>query len=435
MPEHFDILVLGAGPAGLAAARTAARSGLTVGLVDEQPAPGGQIGRRPIWLRPSRLRPSRAFRETVDALRSDSRITYFPGERVVACEKGPALVTETPYGCAMLTGGSLILATGARELVLPFPGWTLPGVMALGGLQVLAKGGWPVAGGGIVLAGSGPLLLASARTLRQAGAQIHAIVEQASRQAVLRFLAGLPAWPTKVLQTLAFAPGMLRMGYETDAFVVEALGQGVLEAVRIESRGRRRIVPCSYLGIGMGLIPNVEAARGLGCALEGNPHPAVAVNAFHETSQRGIYAAGEITGIGGAELARLEGAIAGYAAAGNLTRAQALSARRAHWMRFGAHLMRQFALRDSIRQLAEPMTIICRCEDVTLGAIDQVSDAGTLKLLTRLGMGACQGRMCQPALAELRPRYRLGATSGIPRPPLFPARLETLAGLAPGEPL
>ncbi|EQD29904.1 FAD-dependent pyridine nucleotide-disulfide oxidoreductase [mine drainage metagenome] len=374
------------------------------------------------------------FQRTLRRLQANDRITYFRGQRVVDCDPCPALMIESGLGSARLTGGSLILAPGARELVLPFPGWTLPGVLGAAGLQALAKSGWPVRGRRVVLAGSGPLLLASARTLKQEGAHLLAIVEQASRREIVRFLAELPAWPAKAMQTLTFARALARTPYTTDAWIAEALGEERLEAVRIVRHGQSRVVPCDFLGTSLGLIPNVEAAARLSCALNGDLHPSVCVNAYQETSRPGIYAAGEITGIGGVEQARLEGAIAGYALAGDLQRARALAPRRAYWARFGACVSRHFAIRDPLRRLAGPETILCRCEDVTLGEIDAAAGCGSLKLLTRLAMGPCQGRICLAALAEVRPGYGTVTPSGTTRPPLFPARLETLAGQASEEP-
>ncbi len=429
MPEHFDVLILGAGPAGLAAAEILARAGRTVGLVDEQAQPGGQFGRERI-----RQRPGRSGRKLLEWLQHRNGITYFPGHRVVDCDPHPALVTESTRGSTRLTGGALILAPGARELVLPFPGWTLPGVFCAGGLQALAKSGWPVRGRRIVLAGSGPLLVASAHTLRHEGAEILAIIEQAARGSVARFLAGLPTWPAKALQTLGYLPTWARIPYETGAFVAEALGEERLEAVRIVERGRTRIVPCDLLGTGFGLIPNVEAAARLGCVLTPTPHPSVRVDGLQATSLPGIYAAGEVTGIGGVERAQIEGAIAGYAAVGNLPKARALAPKLAHWARFGEAVNRHFALRDPLRALARPDTVICRCEDVTLGEIDSAGGQGSVKLLTRLGMGPCQGRICLAALAELRPGYGTVTGSQAARPPLFPARLGTLAGEPAPEP-
>lgn len=424
MRTHFDVLILGAGPAGLEAARTLARLGQTVGLVDEQADPGGQIGRR-------RIRKRGASRRVRAWLEADPRVSYFPEARVVDADPTPALFLESARGATRLSATRLILAPGARELILPFPGWTLPGVYGAGGLQALAKSGWPVRGRKIVLAGSGPLLLASAHSLLEAGGHILALLEQAPSREVARFLGTLPLWPEKVFQTLGFIPDLLRAHYQSGAWVAEAMGDDRLRAVRIVTREGSRTLACDLLGVGYGLIPNVEVAALLGCALSTELHPAVHVNAFQETSRPGIYAAGEVTGVGGAERARLEGAIAAYAASGEHARAQVQVRRRKRWARFGIGLRRRFAIRDPIRHLAGPETIVCRCEDVTLGEIDAVGINGSRRLLTRLGMGPCQGRFCQPALAELRPAYASGGETSMSRPPLVPTRLDTLAGGSP----
>ncbi|MGO4701366.1 FAD-dependent oxidoreductase [Dyella sp. 2RAB6] len=417
MTERYDVLVVGAGPAGLAAAHTAAAHGARVGLLDAQPRVGGQV-----WRHDVRKPAPRAARAAFETLR---QVTLLAQRSVVASEDG-ALRVETPQGSALLAYGALILATGARELLLPFPGWTLPGVTGAGGLQALTKQGWPVAGKRVVVAGSGPLLLAAAATLRAHGARLVGIHEQASADSVHAFARQLLHWPTRAAQALSLRARLLGVPYRLGSVVRHAHGEEAVRTVEIEDAHGTHVVDCDLLAVGYGLVPNVELAQLLGCALDHTAtHPQVQVDELLRTSVPAIFAAGEACGIGGLAVARIEGAIAGHMAVGNAAEARALLPERERARRFGALLAMHFAPGQRVRALATPQTLICRCEDVPLGALDGYADAREAKLATRCGMGACQGRICGTALAELG---RFPRSAG--RPPLFPARLATLAGLA-----
>lgn len=188
--RHCDVLIIGAGPAGLAAAVAAAPSGAAITVVDDNPAPGGQVWRDGPNV--SLPQPARQLRAALDQHRN---ITVVSGVRVVATLPHRHLLLEDPHTGWRQGYGQLILCTGARERLLPFPGWTLPGVTGAGGLQALIKGGMPVRGERIVIAGSGPLLLAVAASAQAAGAQVLRVAEQASLRSVLRFGAGLLRWP------------------------------------------------------------------------------------------------------------------------------------------------------------------------------------------------------------------------------------------------
>ena len=173
--ETCDVLVVGAGPAGMAAAVAAAASGASVVVIDDNPVPGGQIWRDG----PGASLPPEA-RHWREALARHANIRVRSGTRVVAAPASHELLLEDAEGATRMQWKKLILCTGARELLLPFPGWTLPGVTGAGGLQALIKAGLPVEGERIVVAGSGPLLLAAAATAKAAGAQVLRIAEQAA---------------------------------------------------------------------------------------------------------------------------------------------------------------------------------------------------------------------------------------------------------------
>ena len=407
-----DILIVGAGPAGMAAALAAAPSGARIAVLDDNPAAGGQIWRDG----PQAHLPALA-REHRRSLEAQANIELLPASRVVALAGPQALLVEDPEQGRVIEYEKLILCTGARELLLPFPGWTLPGVTGAGGLQALIKGGLPVAGERIVIAGSGPLLLASAATARDNGARVLHILEQASWSAVAGFAAQLPRWPHKLLQSF----GLLHPGYRASSHVVEALGDGRLEALRLNIGGQLREIACERLACGFGLVPNLQLGQALGCRIE---QGAIAVDAWQATNLAGVYAAGESTGFGGSEKALVEGAIAGHAAVGEREAAQRLWPQRQRWHDFARALNSAFALGDAVKRLARPDTLICRCEDVPLSAVVDHQGWSQAKLASRCGMGACQGRVCGAAAQAL-----FGWQPPAPRPPFSPARIDTLLQL------
>lgn len=407
-----DILIIGAGPAGMAAALAAAPSGARIAVLDDNPAAGGQI-----WRDGPQAHLPPLAREHRRRLEAQANIELLPATRVVALAGPKALLVEDPEQGRVIAYDKLILCTGARELLLPFPGWTLPGVTGAGGLQALIKGGMPVAGERIVIAGSGPLLLASAATAKENGAQVVSITEQASWSALAGFAAQLPRWPHKLLQLF----GLFHPGYRANSHVVEALGDGRLEAVRLNSGGQIREIACDRLACGFGLIPNLQLGQALGCRIDNN---AIAVDAWQATSLADHYAAGESTGFGGSEKALVEGAIAGHAAVGERDAAQRLWPQRQRWHGFASALNATFALRDEVKNLAKPDTLICRCEDVPLAAVTDHQGWSQAKMASRCGMGACQGRICGGAAQAL-----FGWQPAAPRPPFSPARIGTLLHL------
>ncbi|HET9106155.1 MAG TPA: FAD-dependent oxidoreductase [Steroidobacteraceae bacterium] len=414
MTGRYDVLVVGAGPGGLEAARTAAAHGARVGVADMQPRSGGQV-----WRHDVRRGAPRAARAAAAAL---AHVDQHFGCQVIDGDRGELLL-EHERGALRARFDRLILATGARELLLPFPGWTLPGVTGAGGLQALVKQGLPVDGKHAVVAGSGPLLLAAAATLHSHGARVLGIFEQASAQAVSAFARRLWRWPARAAQAARLRLALHGVDYHFAHVVSAAYGEDAVRSVAIEDHaGRQQRIDCDLLAVGYGLVPNVELAALLGCALEPlGAHQRVRVDALQRTTVANIYAAGEVCGIGGLQAARLEGAIAAHTALGDLRSAHRLHASRERARRFAEAVTKSFGLGPRVRALAGPDTIVCRCEDVPLSALQGFTESRAAKLATRCGMGACQGRICGAALAEL-----FQFVPAPPRAPLFPARLGSL---------
>ncbi|VVO05940.1 FAD/NAD(P)-binding oxidoreductase [Pseudomonas fluorescens] len=409
MNEYADLLIIGAGPAGMSAALAAASSGARIIVLDDNPLPGGQI-----WRDGPQAKVPNQARQMRERLHANHHIRHHGGTRVIACSGPKQLLVEDADHGWLIGYDKLILCTGARELLLPFPGWTLPGVTGAGGLQALIKGGLPVQDQRVVIAGSGPLLLASAATAKHSGADVLRIAEQASSSAVAAFALQLPRWPGKLVQSFS----LFDRHYRTGSYVVAALGNERLEGVRLRQQGNIVELACDRLACGFGLIPNTQLGQALGCALDGT---ALAVDAWQTTGQADHYAAGECTGFGGSELALVEGAIAGHAAVGNIAAARQLRPRRARWQGFAKALNRAFSLDPQLKSLAQADTLVCRCEDVPYAALASHVDWRTAKLASRCGMGACQGRVCGGAV-----QYLFDWQPSAPRPPFSPARIETL---------
>jgi D-hydroxyproline dehydrogenase subunit alpha len=414
-----DVIVVGAGPAGIAAAVRAADGGRRVVLVDESPNIGGQIWRH----RPGQPMPAAARRWVARVERSGARV--LAGTSVADAygdaDAGFVLVAERQGSPLTLRATRLVLATGARERFLPFPGWTLPGVVGIGGAQALLKGGMSVAGRAVVIAGSGPLLLPVAASLRAAGARVAIVAEQAPAGRVASFVAGLWRRPGALLDAARYRAGFARTPYRLGWWAIEARGTDAVREVVLTDGRATRVVRCDLLCTGYGLVPNTELPRLLGCATE---RGVVAVDDEQRTSVRGVWCAGEPTGIGGVELALVEGEIAGLSAADALSReGRALLARRARRRRLAESLSRAFALRAELRDAVTHETIVCRCEDVAFGAVRAEWSPRQAKLYTRAGMGPCQGRVCGPALSFL-----CGWPGDTVRAPVAPVALASALG-------
>ncbi|MER6446100.1 NAD(P)/FAD-dependent oxidoreductase [Streptomyces venezuelae] len=459
--DPVDLAVVGAGPAGLAAAVTAAGLGLRVTLLDAGDRPGGQFYRHPApglgAARPEALHhgwPQFAAREAaLRAHESAGRIACLTGHHVwsVLPHEGAwtlhAVAGHAPEERpAVVAARAVLIATGAYERQLPFPGWTLPGVVGAGGAQAMLKGGLVLPGQRVVVAGSGPLLLAVAGSLAAAGATVPAVVEAAAYTAYAGQVPALLRNPGKIVEAAGYGGALARHRVRllTRHAVTEAHGTDRVEAVTVARLdrdwrplpGTARRIPCDALAVGHGLVPQLELATGLGCETRPSPDGtvALALDAEQRTSVPGIWSAGETGGIGGAQLAMAEGELAAHSVAGALPPAR-LVRRRARLRAFAGAMAAAHRPGGGWTGWLRDDAVVCRCEEVPAGRIREAAgelgarDARTVKLLTRAGMGWCQGRMCGPAVAALA-----GEEPAPDRRPLScPVPLRHLAELPPAE--
>jgi NADPH-dependent 2,4-dienoyl-CoA reductase/sulfur reductase-like enzyme len=435
------LAVIGAGPAGLAASLAAAARGIHVTLIDSATAAGGQFYRRPASglgaRRPRALHHQwRTWRRLEQGLAGHleaGTVEYLTDHHVWLVERTGASTGSRPgFTVHALVGrlqersvgvraDAVLLATGGYEKVLPFPGWTLPGVVTAGGAQAMLKGGLVVPGARVVVAGSGPLLLPVATGLAAAGAEVAALVESLDPRRLPRGAGALAAEPGKVAEAVLYAAGLLRhrVPFIPLHTVVEAHGEARIEAVTVAALGpdgrvrpgTGRRIPCDTLAVGHGMVPHTDLAEALGCRIDGTK---VDVDDEQRTDVPGVWAAGEITGIGGAVLSLAEGHLAGRSVAARLRgtgpdpRSAARAVRvRARARSFSAALDALYAPPAHWTDQVTDDTVVCRCEEVTAGRVREAAadlgagDVRTVKLLTRAGMGWCQGRICEPAVAGL----------------------------------
>ncbi|MEU3790873.1 NAD(P)/FAD-dependent oxidoreductase [Streptomyces fructofermentans] len=451
------LAVVGAGPAGLTAALAAAARGVRVTLVDSAREPGGQFYRQPAAAlgarRPEALHHQwRTWERLRDGLArhiASGAVTLLTDHHVWSVERESgsavvhALLGPAQEESVAVRADALLLATGGHERVLPFPGWTLPGVLSAGGAQAMLKGGLVLPGRTAVVAGTGPLLLPVAAGLAAAGARVAALVEWADPRDLLRHVRVFAARPAKLVEGARYAAELARhrIAVRPRHTVVAAHGSRHLEAVTVAALdrdgrvrpGTERRVACDTLAVGHGMLPHTDLAEALGCRLDG---VAVAVDDEQRTDVPGVWAAGEATGIGGAALALAEGRIAGLSVAARLHARTPDPRSYAAPARERAALRAFFAAVDSVcappARWAEQVTddtVVCRCEEVPAAAVREAvgelgaGDVRTVKLLTRAGMGWCQGRICGPAVAGL-----VGCPEAAPRRPFaHPVPLGVLA--------
>ncbi|GAA2042918.1 FAD/NAD(P)-binding oxidoreductase [Agromyces tropicus] len=462
------ILVIGAGPAGLAATEAALDAGARVTLVDGADLTGGQYWRHPPAERGD-AREARGHHGWTRYLALHERVEGDPrcdvrlGAQVWAIEPDPV----SPCGLAVhlatgrvdavgarmerLRPDALVLATGAHDRTLPFPGWQLPGVFTGGAAQALAKGERVRVGDRVVIAGAGPFLLPVAVSVAGTGARVLAVAEAS---AVGRIARGWSARPWRLLRTASKAGELLgyvgaflrhRIPYRTGTVVIAAHGTDRVEAVtlaRLDADwrprpGTERRIAVDAVCVTHDFTPRLELAIAAGCTVDTRRF--VVVDDRQETTVPGVYAAGEITGIGGVDLALAEGAIAGAAAAGAEPDRAAVR-RRAAFTGFAARIPAAHGIRPGWRDWLDDDTLVCRCEEVGVGRLRataaETDGAGlrSLKLTTRAGLGACQGRVCGRTVEELlldaSGADRFPDLAGTDRRPIaVPQRLGDLAAI------
>jgi NADPH-dependent 2,4-dienoyl-CoA reductase/sulfur reductase-like enzyme len=459
------IVIAGAGPAGIGAAIEAARAGARVTLLDENHRPGGQIYRQldPGFRVTSPHALGRGFHRGQALLAEftslENKMEYLGGSLVWGLFPGREIIFVYNGESRTIQYDILIIALGAYDRPVPFPGWTLPGVLAAGGAQRLVKTQRVLPGERILLVGTGPLQLALANQILHAGGRVEAIVEagglgnwwELARGAFGQWALIGDAWCYLWGIARARVPLLRRH------IILEARGDGkVEEAViaRVDENwrpdpGTARAVKADAVCVGYGFIPSVELTRLAGCEHRYQPELGGWVpvrNEYMATSVRGVYAAGDCAGVAGSFVALDEGRIAGIAAAQALGCLSAGDAearmvpsrdRLVGLRRLRAALDAVSMPRPGLYELATDDTIVCRCEEITLGEIRAVlgsspDDMNAVKRMTRMGMGSCQGRYCGPALQQIIGQHRHVPPGDIvplnPRPPIRPVPIHVLAG-------
>lgn len=406
----MTIVVVGAGPAGLSAAQAASALGKHVLLVDSSPSVGGQYFRQP-YDQPLTLPGVEHLPSTVVWTVEGRRVHLLTGPA-----DGPGRQGRT------VDASALILATGAYDRVIPFAGWDSPKVFTAGAAQALAKGQRVAVGKRVLVGGTGPFLFAVTKSLVSVGAEIVGVLE-----------ANFPTWrdPWAARHKLGELAGYAaffarhRIPYRLRT-AVTAVRDGVTTVSRLDADWNVRDskdIEVDAVCVGYGFTPQLELAVAAGCELtEGF----VRVDISQQTSVPGVFAAGEITGIGGADLAAAEGAVAGVAAAGG-TIPRSARKRVRDGRRFAAALAGAYPLKPGWRTWLDDETIVCRCERVPVGQLRaaitdrQLTGARAVRLASRVGLGLCQGRICSRNVADL---------TGIPftdrRPVAAPVRLGEL---------
>jgi D-hydroxyproline dehydrogenase subunit alpha len=429
--DFSDVVIVGAGPAGLSAAAVCRGAGLSVTVLDSGVRAGGQFYRH----RAAGLRADADLHHDLDAFEEleaatgDATLLFQHQVWTVGGADGDFTVQAVDRSVAgtgaarTVRGRRLVLATGAHDRPMPFPGWDLPGVLTPGAAQALLKGQGVVLPGRILIAGTGPFLLPVADGLLRRGANVVGVHD-------VNPVSGWRRQPREVLGQvgkLGEAAGYLstlvrrRVPLVPQSVVVAAHGTDRLEAVtvaKVDRRGEVREgteqrIEIEVLACGVGFSPVIELAVQLGCVTGTDPDGSavVTVDARQRSSVPGVWVAGEMTGVAGAQAALAEGRLAGHAVVQDLTGVRpegigALLRQRESLRRFGHALQRVYPEPTRWVDRLTDDTLICRCEEVTAGDVQDAVDLGardlrSTKLLCRAGMGWCQGRICGPAVARL----------------------------------
>ncbi|WP_028583490.1 FAD-dependent oxidoreductase [Desulfogranum mediterraneum] len=466
MKNRYDAIIIGAGPAGLACSTELADKGLEVAVLDEQAAPGGQIYRN-ISKTSARQRAILGpdYTAGLELIRAftEATVDYLPQTRVWQAEAAGEVFFSHDNRSGRFQAPFLALNTGAMERPVPFPGWTLPGVMTCGGMSNLYKDSTLVPREPVVLAGSGPLLWLVAEHLLALEAPIAAILDTTPLKQMLTAMPELPAAlrragylfkGVKMIAAVQLAARKAKVPMYRQVSGLRAEGDGRVERVKASCRGRELSFEASTLLVHEGIIPNTALLRQVGCRHSWNPvqrywHPQV--DASGKTSLGSVYVAGDGTFVHGAKAAELKGRLTGLTIARELRRLTEPDYRR-QAAEVQAELQEELLPRPYIDALYAPRkdlftisdeTTVCRCEGVTAGRIRELVEQGytdhnEIKSIIRCGMGPCQGRMCGSAVMEL-----VAEGSGRSpeetrqmrlRPPIKPVSLQELANATLGEP-
>lgn len=440
------VVIVGAGPAGLACASELSSAGREVVLVDDNGAAGGQYFRQlPATYRVApnaRLLRDKARFDSLARVLTRPGVTYLPSTVVWGAPGKKTVAYAGPAASGRVEASAIVIATGAQERSLPFPGWTLPGVISAGGCLNLAKAHGLVPTGRVVVAGNGPLVLVAAATLIAAGAEVVRVVEaQSDIRLAPAAVSGLFAAPGVLGTGIGYRARIMaaRAGFRTGWMVAGARGEDRLAAVAIAPvgtdgrprRDSRQWIEAETLVVGYGLLPGAEAAGLFGCRMQHCP----ALNGLApwrddmlRTSEEGIFAIGDGAGIGGVEVALMEGRIAAHSILGREVPAS-LAARYRRLDLYRRKLNLAYRMRHPL-VAATDETTICRCEELTLGHLRAEPGGASLnavKTSTRLGMGRCQGRNCLHVAAPLLGLPADPATHPRARPPLKPVTVGRMA--------
>ncbi|MBN6042168.1 FAD-dependent oxidoreductase [Amycolatopsis sp. 195334CR] len=460
------VVIVGAGPAGMAAAEAALRAGAQVSLLDAAEQPGGQYHRMlPTAFRAERPQTIhhgwRAFDRRRGWVLGHPRCTWLNETAVWSLEPRDdqpprvralrGIADGADRESITLHPDALVLATGAHDRVVPFPGWTLPGVFTAGAAQALAKGERLAVGENVVVSGTGPFLLPVAASLVQVDTRVQAVFEANQPRTVLR---GWTRNPKELLPHLGktaelagYAAGQLRhrVPYRMGRAVIEARGDGRVEEVVVARLrpdwtiipGTERTLTTDAVCVGHGFTAQLELPAAAGCELGGD---SVLVDAGQRTSRPGVFAAGEITGIAGAPSAVDSGTVAGWlAAGGDPGRITGALRRRDRGRAFGRRLAEAHPIGPGWTSWLRPDTVVCRCEAVDHACLTRAlttpvtAGARSVKLATRAGLGPCQGRICGPAVAALSAAAGAEVGRSHHRPIAQPIRLGELANLRTEE--